>query len=844
MSFHSTATSSAPRSKLTFFEELQRVMSQPDEDFDEDDEQTVSPISDAPVTSWAWAWPPPTPAMPKAPVLIRRFQNISWTPVSQIKIPGTSTAVTSVMPFSTMGPNSEFTSLVLSKDWALYNLTDKDRRYVLGQVQQYAVSNGSFEGVLTVLEKTYKDNEKFRGDASIIKQSMTFAQLGWLDEDFKYGPLPMVHDTTFKMTVKSAMGAPYFNAKKGDTIQVYSKDWKLSKDTHPTVSVAAKEMQIFWDKISTRGGANTLFSDLMFAARSCLILKSKTQIMKKEQILLKARLYGVTPLGAAMAFSLLNAFITDRFLKFPQSPYAIGFSYANGGGDVVINFIYSTERNKLKYFYYSDDGILSIRLNDDRIAILGPDVAHMDGSVLLSLVEQYAGNVMSSLGEGTATQWLSTAAVWPLMAVRSTMVFANAMAFTKKRGFVSGIPGTSTFDCYASGRALKHFETLLNTKFPTIEEKDLVDVTALLQTAYADLGFKVKPETLEWEILPSKMSDCDLMKTPFLSCSLQRIEGHYVPIRLGEKKDILIASLFFNIRHMKDRNDRAINIAQAAVGRAMCHYPDEQTHNIAQAIFDRAKVMVNDIPLPDSYGDDIELDLDHPSVAHLMNTITEDGKLKRFPSRQEIFALYAGLDYKEETEQGDSSGDENPLWDMLSGIVATNTQPLRIEKLIPDDPNKQFVYNVPPDPQEMKDEKYQEWLKKKRQNRPKRVNKVVDDSHPERPTRKRLNHLDRFKDKSTGKYRLYKPKDPSNIDEELVRELKQGVPEEYTKAMKKFYQSEIALIDKLLDDGDLSTKEETDLMKKQYELEVLLTELEQRRIERKRVGEDLVEKAL
>lgn len=181
----------------------------------------------------------------------------------------------------------------------------------------------------------------------------------------------------------------------------------------------------------------------------------------------KTRPYLSLPWHWQTLFSVLSQGFCSKLKQFHEQKgcrNAYGFSYANGGGNKLIEFARATKPGEPSYCVYGDDVDFYFRDKEGVLYRVCPDFSQMDGSVdekTVSLVIDWIYHTYAKeFGENQF--WKNVCQVWKQMAVDPSFVVLGTAVYKKKspNGIMSGVVGTTLFDTV---KAILAYEDLVDT---------------------------------------------------------------------------------------------------------------------------------------------------------------------------------------------------------------------------------------------------------------------------------------------------------------------------------------------------------------------------------------------
>lgn len=214
----------------------------------------------------------------------------------------------------------------------------------------------------------------------------------------------------------------------------------------------------------------------------------------------KTRPYLSMPWHWQTLFSVLCQGFCKKLSLFYQKEgcrNAYGFSYANGGGNKLIEFARSAKPGKPVYCVYGDDVDFYFRDQDGVLFRVCPDFSQMDGSVDAKTVSLVIDWIYETYKKefGENQFWKNVCAVWKQMAVDPAFIVHGPTVYKKKKaqGIMSGVVGTTLFDTV---KAVLAYEDLI-AYYPNA--KTLLDEKFIIKF-FKERGLIIKPGT--WDPVP------------------------------------------------------------------------------------------------------------------------------------------------------------------------------------------------------------------------------------------------------------------------------------------------------------------------------------------------------
>lgn len=753
-------------------------------------------------------------AMPKNSVIIKTMQQFNFAVVNSVSIPHEE-PYTSSLAFVTSGPEMFFVSQVLN-DTNLEKIGVLIPKKILEEIlDEYIMTNGSWDAMVTVLRHEHKDNQ-----ATLPVRVYTYAIPKW---EVNLAPMGEKPFTSFRQTLGVDCGAPYFDLKKGDNGELYDSKFKKSAKLSKFKALTLNELQIFLSKVSTKEGLRSLFSDELFVPRTVMKLKVKKELRLKTKVNEKVRMYGVAPLGAGYALSLVFSHFYDGLKKFPLSPVALGFTYAHGGGSQLADYVFTTPRGSSRYLLYADDLYIIVHTKDGTIYVSGPDISHMDGSITFTAVTQLAKFMYGKFSQvDVYPGWLNTIAAMPYLAIRSPFVMNGSTVYCRSRDrLLSGIPGTSIIDSFCTSSMME--QATVDGLFDGLTDNDILEddsVFAKFRLLASKYGFTLKESTLKWERVATEGKEESLIRTTFLGMSLERIGDEWYPVKLPKEQEKVWASLFFASKHMKEQSERNGLLALGAIGKVSTHYPDDTSYKLAKSIWDIARK--DEFSLASNYQAlDIPVELGDNELYNAFITSCFDLKTHLplpFPPKEKIKAIYMKdtqsvffRPFTTSTNWADIDDDEVSrsmnLKDVelgLESLIVTPSVPINPDKVVVEEASRDRP-NLPPLLPKILRAEQKELYESRYKKIPRSL--YVDDGERKEAKNKRDKRL-QFNASQRDKKGGFRVARYVEEQHDFIAEAKKQVPPQFTRAHLRDLQKRKKELEEVLDLEDSVTAAE------------------------------------
>ncbi|UHK03119.1 MAG: RNA-dependent RNA polymerase [Sanya permutotetra-like virus 3] len=249
----------------------------------------------------------------------------------------------------------------------------------------------------------------------------------------------------------------------------------------------------------------------------------------------KTRPYISLPWHFQVLFSALSQSFSDALYLFYEKEgcrNAYGFSYANGGGNHLFEYMHKTQPGKPRFIVYGDDVDFYFKDKDGNLYRVCPDFKQMDGSVDATTIDRTINWIYNTYARkyGENQFWRNVCGVWKEMAVDPLLLVEGPTPYKKKHkeGLMTGIVGTTLFDTVKS---IVAYEELINLhRFAP----DLLNVN-LVSKFFKKRGLVIKDGTWNPQIVPSNVTRGEIVSPQkFLGMQLLKTEHNgndlYVPV--------------------------------------------------------------------------------------------------------------------------------------------------------------------------------------------------------------------------------------------------------------------------------------------------------------------------
>lgn len=206
------------------------------------------------------------------------------------------------------------------------------------------------------------------------------------------------------------------------------------------------------------------------------------------------------------------------FNERPQCRNAYGFSYANGGGTALWEYMNATVYGSPRYVVYGDDVDLFVRDKEGRLFRYCPDFSQMDGSVDRETVNKTIDWIYNTYAKkfGDNQFWKNVCEVWKEMSIDPDFLIQGSHVYKKmdKNGIMSGVVGTTLFDTVKAVMAYEEFVDMFNLK-------SAMDDVGSVKRFFLDRGLVIKEGTFEAHEVPKfPMIDEPITPQKFLGMQL------------------------------------------------------------------------------------------------------------------------------------------------------------------------------------------------------------------------------------------------------------------------------------------------------------------------------------
>lgn len=178
---------------------------------------------------------------------------------------------------------------------------------------------------------------------------------------------------------------------------------------------------------------------------------------------------------------------------------AYGFSYANGGGNALWEFMQGTVSGEPRYIVYGDDVDLYVRDGDHKLYRYCPDFSQMDGSVDRETVRKTIDWIYNTYARkfGENQFWKNVCEVWKEMSLDPDFLIQGTTVYKKKvpDGIMSGVVGTTLFDTVKAVMAYEEFVNIFRFKSHMDNEVEV-------HKFFRDRGLIIKEGTFEPHLVP------------------------------------------------------------------------------------------------------------------------------------------------------------------------------------------------------------------------------------------------------------------------------------------------------------------------------------------------------
>lgn len=280
------------------------------------------------------------------------------------------------------------------------------------------------------------------------------------------------------------------------------------------------------------------------------VLKNKDD--RYEDPVAKTRPYISQPWHFQTLFSVLMQPFCEGLQLFYQQPgcrNAYGFSYANGGGQRLWEYMNKTEKGNPQFIVYGDDVDFFYRTKEGSLCRVCPDFSQMDGSVDKVVVEYTIRWVKETYEKkfGKSEFWNTVCKLWYEFSVNPTFLVEGPTTYKKKteHGIMTGVVGTTVFDTVKAVLAYEEFVTYN----PYPEELSIEQITKF----FKDRGLEIKAGTWEPHVVP-RYPNIDEPITPQKFLGLQLMRTQY------DGKDLFVPTMpekewFMNLISPREREN-------------------------------------------------------------------------------------------------------------------------------------------------------------------------------------------------------------------------------------------------------------------------------------------------
>nr|UHS71788.1 MAG: RNA-dependent RNA polymerase [Permutotetraviridae sp.] len=281
--------------------------------------------------------------------------------------------------------------------------------------------------------------------------------------------------------------------------------------------------------------------------------KNKTDRYPPEKLAEKTRPYFSFSFPVQFLCSALNQPFTQNMLLFTERGCnACGFSYANGGGQALFDWMKKTKENEVKCCMYGDDWKLVWR-KGGVLYSNSPDFQCMDGSVHKRVAEEYVDYVLACFEEkwGSNNFWKFIGEVWKKQLVGAKFYVDGPQPYQNDTGLLTGCVGTTGVDTFLSVLA---FACLIEKRHHGLDLMNTEDVGAFLLSSF---GLKLKGTTYEWSIVQEELDEGEQPNTQeFLGVQLKMVRGGRTLEAIPYKEESDLISLISNARVPEELRDK------------------------------------------------------------------------------------------------------------------------------------------------------------------------------------------------------------------------------------------------------------------------------------------------
>jgi hypothetical protein len=281
--------------------------------------------------------------------------------------------------------------------------------------------------------------------------------------------------------------------------------------------------------------------------------KNKTDRYPPEKLTEKTRPYFAFSFPVQFLCSALNQpFTKNMYLFTERGCNACGFSYANGGGQELLDWMRETKEGEIKCCMYGDDWRLVWR-KDGVLFSNSPDFQCMDGSVHKRIAEEYVNYVVACFEKkwGSNNFWKFIGEIWKKQLVGTKFYVDGSQPYENDSGLLTGCVGTTGVDTFLSATA---FACLLEKRHHGLDLMDTEKVGAFLLSAF---GLKLKGTTYEWNIVQEDLDEGEQPNTQeFLGVQLKMIQGGRQLEAIPYKEESDLISLIANARVPEEIRDQ------------------------------------------------------------------------------------------------------------------------------------------------------------------------------------------------------------------------------------------------------------------------------------------------
>lgn len=270
-------------------------------------------------------------------------------------------------------------------------------------------------------------------------------------------------------------------------------------------------------------GMKAIMRDQKHQHEFVMLMSAKTEVYDRSEYLEKVRPFGVVPSSLKLIFMLIMSTIktmSHNFLTHPECISAFGFSWANGGTEDLVAWLYKKQDKPYRFLTWGDDQLWVVMCKDGTVFVIAPDVSGMDMKIMSDTMHGFLFWILNAFGDvpdlkamkdskfieeflkhsGLDETWFNAAVLFVDYIRNHVVITLKQLTFQQTGGLLSGLPGTTQLDFIASVRLLTAIEQIP----PPNTEKDIKAWSTQVLKVAAGVGFPLKSDTMRVQRLYTK----------------------------------------------------------------------------------------------------------------------------------------------------------------------------------------------------------------------------------------------------------------------------------------------------------------------------------------------------